>query len=208
MKINGKTFQRIRVKGDGHCGIRAFFVSLLSTYNNIQSKNWINDKLDEIKEIRKFLKKEGLKYYEKEKIGNTEIEENMTELKKSFNEIYSRHLNMHKCTSSFWLQEVHLISLAKKHKVNIVIFVKNVGTKKQTDKSYLLEYVRRHFNKKWKTVYLLNENNNHYDALIPVCENKINLTKSKNCEQIINLTPPPGLSTQRREGWVHTIIMI
>ena len=82
------------------------------------------------------------------------------------------------------------------------------------------------------TVYLLNENNNHYVALIPVCENKINLTKSKNsenkinltksknceqiinltksknCEQIINLTPPPGLSTQRREGWVHTIIMI
>tara|TARA_B100001996_G_scaffold360388_1_gene326352 strand:- start:293 stop:1105 length:813 start_codon:yes stop_codon:yes gene_type:complete len=197
MKINGKYFKRIRVKGDGHCGIRSFFVSLLTLYSNPQAKNWINNELDGIKEIRIFLQKNGLKYYEQEKIGNLEIEENINELKKSFREIYSRHLDMHKCGSSFWLQEVHLISLAKKYKVNIVIFAKHYEHQKQSDGSYSLESVFRNFNKQWKTVYLLNENNTHYDTLIPKPKSKlINLTESnliskpnsKPKSKLINLT--------------------
>lgn len=134
-------FVEFDVKPDGHCGIRAFYLSL--THN----LKWQNNNLFEIMRVRDYLATRGFK-----KIKTHPVLKFNTSLQKIFKTLKN---------SNTWLTTEALYALAIKHKVNIkMIYVEN-------DK-IIHDEAGIQLDSNYPCIYMSNYNNVHYTSLIPL----------------------------------------
>jgi hypothetical protein len=133
-----KEFIEIDVKGDGHCGIRAFYLALTGDFE------WKSRKLGTILKVRTYIAHRGFK-----KLQNHPILMHNTSLRNEFRLLKN---------SNRWLTSEAIFVLALKHKVNVTMFYAE-GKKIIHDNGGIL------LSPRYPTIYMINYNNAHYRAL-------------------------------------------
>jgi hypothetical protein len=147
---NMKTPYIVDVKGDGHCGIRAFYTSYT------KQKGWQNKNLNEILFIRKYLKNFGHKILMK--LKQFKELNKAYKLKNVFKDVYQESMRKH-CDSSGWVTAECIYALAILHNVNVRIHYVNNGNYVHSEGGLI-------YSKKLPVVDIINCDNIHYMSLI------------------------------------------
>lgn len=138
-----KEFIEFDVKGDGHCGIRAFYLALTGDFD------WKNKKLLTIMRARRYIAERGFT-----KLKNHPVLMHNASLRNEFRLLKN---------SNRWLVSEAIFVLAMKHKVNITMFYAE-GKKIIHDNGGIL------LNSRYPTIYMINYNNTHYRALFEISQ--------------------------------------